>query len=61
MAGVTKGEELFVDLDELLLVELTRGAVLDEAFVPLLQLFLVDYRVRHTFLGSILSQRTLFL
>jgi hypothetical protein len=42
LARVTKGEELFVDLDKLLLVQLTRWAVLDEALVPLLQLLLVD-------------------
>jgi hypothetical protein len=33
---------LFVDLDKLLLVQLTRRAVLDEALVPLLQLLLVN-------------------
>lgn len=33
---------MLVDLDKLLLVQLTRRAVLDEALVPLLQLLLVD-------------------
>lgn len=42
LARIAKGEELLVDLDKLLLVQLTRRAVLDEALVPLLQLLLVD-------------------
>jgi hypothetical protein len=42
--GVAKGEELPVDLLELLLGEHARGAVLDEALVPLLQLLLVKVR-----------------
>jgi hypothetical protein len=42
LARVAKGEELLVDLDELLLVQLTRRAILDETLVPLLQLLLVN-------------------
>lgn len=34
LGGVAEGEELLVDLGELLFVELTGGAVLEEAFVP---------------------------
>jgi hypothetical protein len=39
---IAKGEELFVDLDKLLLVQLTGWAIFDEPFVPLLKFLLVD-------------------
>lgn len=39
---ISKGEELFVDAAELLLVERSGWAVLEEALVPLLQLLPVD-------------------
>lgn len=43
LCGITKREELLVDLDEFRLVQLSRRAVLDETLVPLLQLFSVDW------------------
>jgi hypothetical protein len=43
LGRITKGEKLFVDLDEFLLVQSTGRAVLDETLVPGLELLLVDY------------------
>lgn len=43
---ITEGEKLLVDTAKLLLVKNTRGTILQEALVPLLQLLPVDYRVQ---------------
>jgi hypothetical protein len=52
LAWVAKGEELLVNLDKLLLVQLTRRAVFDEPLVPLLQLLLVDCENRRVERGE---------
>lgn len=41
---ITEGEELFVNAAELLLVQCSGRAVLEETLVPLLQLLAVNYR-----------------
>lgn len=46
LCGITKREELLVNLDEFRLVQLSRRAVLDETLVPLLKLFSVDWIVK---------------